>query len=77
MMDNSNLRLSDLPKLPYQVLARAIRIHQVKDSMIKEMFKLRQFVDYTENELNMEDIHLILGYIETLYPIDEYPEKWI
>ena len=63
--------------IPYQFLARAIRIHQVKDKMIKEMFKLRQFANHTEKELNMGDIQLILEYIEKIYPIDEYPEKWI
>jgi hypothetical protein len=69
--------INSFPKIPYQELARAIRDLKVEDRMIPEMFKLRQFENYTEKELNMQDINKILEYIKVAYPIDDYPEKWI
>ncbi|RLC45298.1 MAG: hypothetical protein DRH57_08290 [Candidatus Cloacimonadota bacterium] len=74
------IQLWDLPKQPYQILARAIRndyITPVPQEYIKEMFKLRQFEDYVGGELNMVDIHLVLEYIHTEYSIETHPEMWL
>ena len=70
----------DIPTQPYQVLARSIRnkhITPVPMDYVKGMFKLRQFEHYTDQELNMNDIHLILDYIRTEYSIETHPEMWI
>ncbi len=71
------ISISQLPTIAYQVLARAIRDDKVEDRMVKEMFKLRQFENESDDHLNMVDIYLILEYIAEEYSIEKYPELWL
>jgi hypothetical protein len=67
--------IPNLPTYPYQVLAAAIRTNSVDTRMLDSMFLIRRFLN--EMSLNQDDVQLIIRYIETVFPIDDYPEKYI